>query len=140
MDPCNKLFKSKKKANVADPLSQLEVIEEPLLRYAFELREQRIVINTFTFALRVSYLLPEIREKLFTAGCSAVKCWLVAHSMRYQMGTHTVQRTPAEVKSKALDQMAYMHLIVLGSNRDQGFILNMDQTPVYFFDERQAYA
>jgi hypothetical protein len=132
IDPRNKLFKSKKKANVAGLLSQLEVIEEPLLHYVFEMRKRGIVVNTFTVTLRVSYLSPEFREKLFTAQCSTVKRWLVAHSMRYQMGTHTLQCAPAEVESKALNHMAYMHRIILGSNRNRRFILNMDQTPVYF--------
>jgi hypothetical protein len=48
------------------------------------------------------------------------------------MGTHTSQRVPAEVESEPLDHMAYMRCIILGSNRDRRFILNMDQTPVYF--------
>jgi hypothetical protein len=125
MDPRSKLFKSKKKAKIAGPLSQLEVIEEPLLRYVFELHKRGIAINTFTVALRASYLLPELRKKPFTVQCSVVKCWFVAHLMRYRMGTHTLQRAPAEVKSEALDHMAYMLRIVLGSNRDRRFILDM---------------
>jgi hypothetical protein len=32
-----------------------------------------------------------------------VKRWLMAHSMRYQMGTHTSQCPPAEVASEALN-------------------------------------
>jgi hypothetical protein len=40
------------------------------------------------------------------------------------MGTHTSQRPPAEVVGEALDYMVYM--------RHRHFILNMDQTPVYF--------
>ncbi len=48
------------------------------------------------------------------------------------MGTHTSQRPPAEVAGEAADYMVYMHRIVTGSNRDRRFILNMDQTPVYF--------
>jgi hypothetical protein len=67
MDPRDKLFKSKKKASHTGSLGQLEVIKEPLLRYVFELREQGIVINTFTVALRASFILLEFREKLFTA-------------------------------------------------------------------------
>ncbi len=43
-----------------------------------------------------------------------------------------MQRAPAKVESKALNHMAYMRCIVLGSNRNRRFILNMDQTPVYF--------
>ena len=56
----------------------------------------------------------------------------MAHSMCYRMGTHTLQRPPAKVASEALDYMVYMRRIVTGSNRDRRFILNMDQTPVYF--------
>ncbi len=41
--------------------------------------------------------------------------------MAYQMGTHTSQCPPAEVAGEATDYMVYMH-----------FILNTDQTPVYF--------
>jgi hypothetical protein len=131
MDPRNKLFKSKKKANLPGTLSQLEGIEEPLLHYIFEMRK-RVIINSWNVALRASYLLPEFREKSFTARVSAVKRWLVAHSMRYQMGTHTGQHPPAEVESKVHEYMAYIHRIILGGNRDRRFILNMDQTPVYF--------
>ena len=82
--------------------------------------------------MRASFLFPGFHEKSFTTRCSAVKHWLVAHSMRYRMGTHTSQRPPAEVASEALNYMVYMHRIVTGSNRDRHFILNMDQTPVYF--------
>jgi hypothetical protein len=48
------------------------------------------------------------------------------------MDTHTGQRPPAKVKSKARKYMVYMRRIVLGGNRGRRFILNMDQTPVYF--------
>jgi hypothetical protein len=48
------------------------------------------------------------------------------------MGTHKLQRKPVEVEGEAKD---YMHLIcpfVIGNHRDPRFILNMDQTAVYF--------
>jgi hypothetical protein len=48
------------------------------------------------------------------------------------MGTHTSQRPPAEVECEASDFMRFVRVIVSGSNRDRRFILNMDQTPVYF--------
>jgi hypothetical protein len=83
MDPRNKLFKSKKKANLPGPLSQLEGNKEPLLHYIFEMHEQGVIINLWNVALRALYLLPEFREKSFTAQVSTVKRWLVAHSMRY---------------------------------------------------------
>ena len=48
------------------------------------------------------------------------------------MGTHTPQCPPAKVESKAFDFMQFMRLIVSGSNCDRRFIINMDQTPVYY--------
>jgi hypothetical protein len=48
------------------------------------------------------------------------------------MGTHTLQRPLAKIKSKALDFMRFMRQIVLSRNHDRRYILNMDQTPVYF--------
>jgi hypothetical protein len=57
---------------------------------------------------------------------------MVARSFSYQMGTHTSQRPPAEVESKAFDFMQFMRRIVGCGNRDLRFIINMDQTPVYF--------
>jgi hypothetical protein len=44
------------------------------------------------------------------------------------MGTHTSQRPPAKVESKAFDFMQFMRLIVSGGNRDRHFVINMDQT------------
>ncbi len=48
------------------------------------------------------------------------------------MGMHTLQRVPAKVKSKALDFMVFMRRIIFGANCDWLFVINMDQTPVYF--------
>jgi len=48
------------------------------------------------------------------------------------MGMHKLQRTPEEDEEEAKD---YIHLIcpcLIGNHCDQRFILNMDQTPVYF--------
>jgi hypothetical protein len=132
MNPKDKLFKSKKMSSHPGPPGQLSAIDEPLLHYVFKQRKQGFVIDTLKIVLRALYLSPEFREKSFTARCSAVKRWICAHSMTYPMGTHTSQHPPAKVAGKAANYMGYMRSIVVGSNRDRRFILNMDQTPVYF--------
>ena len=38
----------------------------------------------------------------------------------------------AEVESEALDFMMFMRRIVFGANHDRRFVINMDQTLVYF--------
>jgi hypothetical protein len=134
IDRLDKILRSKKKAVLTGPSSQLKAIEDGLLRYIFEKREQGIEVNTFLVVLRASFMSPEFREKSFTARCSCpcVKRFLHAHSFSYQMGTHTSQRPPAEVEGEASDFMRFVRVIVSGGNRDRRFILNMDQTPVYF--------
>jgi hypothetical protein len=110
----------------------LKAIEDGLLHYIFKKREQGIKIKVFTVVLRASFMLPEFRKKSFTVRCSCVKRFMHAHSFSYRMGTHTSQRPPVEVESKAFDFMRFMRIIVSGGNRDRRFIINMDQTPVYF--------
>ena len=82
--------------------------------------------------LRAWFLLPEFYAKSFTAGCSTVKRFFVAHLFAYQMGMHTLQRVPAKVESKALNFMLFMRRIVFGTNCNRHFVINMDQTLVYF--------
>jgi hypothetical protein len=138
IDRLDKILQSKKKAALPGPASQLKAIEGALLRYIFEYHKQGVSVDTFKLAMRASFLLPEFREKSFTARCSAVKRFMIAHLFSYQMGTHTSQRPPAKVESKAADYMRLMRRIVSGHIRNMRFIINMDQTPVYFFDERKA--
>ena len=128
----DKILKSKKKATHKGPFGQLKLLEDTLLHYIFELREQGGIINTFTIVLRASFLSTEFRAMIFTARCSAVKRLFVAHLFAYQMGTHTLQRPPAEVESKALNFMVFMRCTVFGANRDRRFVINIDQMLVYF--------
>jgi len=72
------------------------------------------------------------KKKAALTGPSCVKRFMHAHSFSYRMGTHTSQRPPAEVESEAADFMRFMRGIVSGGNRDRRFIINMDQTPVFF--------
>jgi hypothetical protein len=134
IDRLDKILRSKKKAALTGSSSQLKAVKDGLLCYIFEKREQGIEISTFTVVLRASFMFmsPEFREKTLTARCSCVKRFLHAHSFSYQMGMHTSQRPPAEVEGEASDFMRLVRVIVSGGNRDRRFILNVDQTPVYF--------
>ena len=132
IDRLDKILRSKKKAALTGLSSQLKAIEGDLLRYIFEQREQGVEIKVFTVVLRASFISPEFREKSFTARCSCVKRFMHAHSFAYRMGTHTSQRPPTEVEGEASDFMKFVRVIVSGGNRDRRFILNMDQTPVFF--------
>jgi hypothetical protein len=110
----------------------LKPLEEALLKYIFKNREQGIEISTLAIVVVASNLSTEFGEKNFVARCSAVKRFVKAHSLVYQMGTHLCQGKPEEVEAEASDYMRLTRTLLFGPHRDQRFILNMDQTPVYF--------
>ena len=56
IDRLDKILRSKKKAALTSPSSQLKAIEDELLRYIFKQREQGVEIKVFTVVLRASYM------------------------------------------------------------------------------------
>jgi hypothetical protein len=112
--------------------SQLKAIKEPLLCHIFELREQGVMVSTFQMVVRASQLSPTFGGKHFVVRCSAVKHFVHTHSFVYRMGTHPLQRKPEEVEAEAQDYMYLIHPFLIGPHHDLRFIINMDQTPVYF--------
>ncbi len=83
IDPMDLLFTKKKKSVHPGRLSQLMAIEEPLLRYIFELCKQGQTINTFIILLRALCISPKFFKKSFIAQYSAVKQFCYAHLMTY---------------------------------------------------------
>ncbi len=131
-DPIKALLKTKKKSIHPGPLGQLKLLEEVLLKYIFKKREQGIKISTLDIVVVASNLSTKFGKKNFIVRCIAVKCFVKAHLLVYQMGTHLCQCKPEDVEVKASDYMCLIHTLLFGPHRDQRFILNMDQTPVYF--------
>ena len=132
VNPILTMLKSKKKSIHPGPLGQLKPLENALLRYVFEQREQGINVNHLSLVVKASSLSPEFNAKDFVARSSAVVRFVHAHSLVYRMGTHESQRKPDEGAAEASDYMAVMRRLVDGPHRDRRFILNMDQTPVFF--------
>ncbi len=131
-DPILAMLKRKWNANYPGPIGQLKHLEQALLRHVFEKREQGLNVHTFDLVIKASSLSPEFNVKHFVARCSAVKQFMRANLLVYCMGTHETQRKPKDVATEALDYMNIMRSILEGPHRDRRFILNMDQTPVFF--------
>ena len=55
------------------------------------------------------------------------------------MATHKAQRHPSEVEGEALQFLAYIHPVLIESNRDPNFMYNMDQTPVQMAMEVEVH-
>jgi hypothetical protein len=58
--------------------------------------------------------------------------FLKKHSLVYRMGTKVSQRSPGEVGEEATEFQEFIRPMLLGPERSLHWIINMDQTPVFF--------
>lgn len=121
-----------KKSLHEGPLSQFAEIEDALLMFIFELREQGMAVSTLMIVIKASMLSDVFAGKTFIAKSAAVRRFVKAHSLVYRMGTHESQRPPGEVAEEATGYMTIVRQLVTGPHRHLRWIMNMDQTPVYF--------
>jgi hypothetical protein len=63
----------------------LKLIEEASLKYIFKQREQGIKVSTLSIFVVASNISTKFGEKDFIARCSAIKRFVRAHSLVYQM-------------------------------------------------------
>lgn len=114
------------------PASILTLIEEDLLKFIFELREQGFAVSISAVVIQASRLMPEFQRKSTHARYQCVRRWIRKHSLVHRMGTHESQRSPSETAGMALDYVEIIRPRLGQSNRHQDFIINMDQTPIPF--------
>jgi transposase-like protein len=114
------------------PPSILTPFDDELLRFVFELREQGMAVSILTIVIKAAQLSREFREKNRETRMKIVGRWKARHSLVYRMGTHESQRAPNEVMAEATDFMEVARGWCAAPNRMQEYIINMDQTPVFF--------
>jgi hypothetical protein len=131
-NPIKALLKNKMKSIHPGPLSQLKPLEEALRKYIFEQRKQGIMISTLSIVVMTLNLSTKFGKNYFATWCGAIKHFVRAHLLVYQMGMQVCQRKPEEVEAEASNYMCLIHPLLFSPHRDQHFILNMYQTPVYF--------
>ena len=112
--------------------SQLAVIEEEILKFIFERREQGYAVTPRTLSLKASALLPEFSIKTLDAKKSAIRRFLTNANLVYRIGTHVSQKSPLLAVSDAIDFVEIVRPFLYGPSRHPKYILNMDQTPVYY--------
>ncbi len=131
-NPIEALLKTKKKSVHPGPLGQLKLLEAALLWYIFKQCKQGIKISILSIVVVALNFSTKFGKKDFVARCSAIKHFVRAHSLVYRMGMHVCQRKPEEVEAEASDFICLICPLLFGPHCNRRFILNMDQTPVYF--------
>ncbi len=82
-NPIEALLKNKKKSIHPNPLGQLKLLEEALLKYIFKQHKQGMKISTLSIAVVVSNLSTAFGKKDFVARCSSIKRFVRAHLLVY---------------------------------------------------------
>ena len=123
---------AKAKSTAKGPTSVLAPIENDLLKFIFELREQGFAVSISTVVIQASRLMSEFQRKSSHARYQSVRRLIRKHSLVHRMGTHESQRSPSETAGLAQDYVQTIRPKLAQSNRHEDFILNMDQTPVPF--------
>jgi transposase-like protein len=113
-------------------VSFLTDVEEEILFWFFELRERGMKISVRMVMLKACELVPEFRLKTDRSKDQVVRRFLKCHDIVHRVVTHESQRSPHEVQDQALQWIAMIRPMVSSMNRDKRYVMNMDQTPVFF--------
>ena len=115
-------------------VSLLEPFEDDILQWLFSLREQGMPVSIAMVALKARKLVGSIfRSKSERAQYMICYRFLASHKYGIRIGTHVSQRAPSEVCQEAKAYVEGMRSSTMQDPcRDPWFILNMDQTPVFF--------
>ena len=125
----NKTYKTMR---VTYSQSQLHPIMDEILKFVFERREQGYAVTLRSLVMKASTLLPEYSVKNYEAKVSTMRRFLTHCNLVYRIGTHQSQKSPMLAVSDALDFIETMCPFLYGPSRHPKYILNMDQTPVYY--------
>jgi len=112
--------------------STLAAIEEALVQWIFEMRQRGMAVSVSMVEVRATQLLPSLRHRSRDARTMAVRRFLNAHRFVIRASTHESQRDPSEVCGEAIDFIFAIRRVMSYSPRQLKYIINMDQTPIFF--------
>ena len=116
--------------------SQLEDIGADLLAFVEDMREKGYAVSRKMIVMKACKLLgtdSAFSSKSYAARAQSVSRWMAKNDLSIRTGTHQAQAPPQTVSSAAEDFMVNIaHPAVNQSYRECDFIINMDQTPVFF--------
>ena len=112
--------------------SILKPVEQDLLQFIFELHEQGIGVAVAMVMNEACHLIPCLWLKTRKAQVSIVCRFIRKHNFVHCCVTHKSQKLSAEMEEEAIEFVHRMKEYLDVPNRNKDFILNMDQTAVYY--------
>ena len=114
----------------------LEDVGADLLAFVEDLRGRGYPVSRKMIVVKACRLLgtdSAFSSKSYAARAQSVSRWMARNHLTIRTGTHQAQAPPETVSSAAEDFMVNIaRPAVNQSYRDRRFIINMDQTPVFF--------
>jgi hypothetical protein len=89
-------------------------------------------VSSLIVLLKACQISRPFKTKTRCAQINIVQRFIRSKQLVYQIGTHELQKDPRETDAEAKDYIEVTKTKIVGQNRDQNFIINMDQTPVPF--------
>ena len=124
---------SAKKSFNNGPAGQLDSIKDELLMWMFGRRQQGVVVDVTHVVFKASSLLrTSFGLKSFEARFKAATHFVMRHDYVYRAKTNESTRAPEDVYAEATEFIALYRPSLAGGHRHKRWILNMDQTPLYF--------
>ena len=114
------------------PNGDLQVIEEDLLRWFFELREQGFGVSRKMVVLKAMEMHEAFCLKTEAAKYMCVRRFLCRHYIGIRCSTHQSQRCISEIREQLVVFVRAARRVLVNRNREKEWIINMDQTPVWF--------
>lgn len=115
---------------------QLEDIGDTLLGFVNLLREKGIAVSRKMIVMQACKILGPDHDfslKSYAARGASVSRWMAQNGLAVRTGTHQAQAPPQTVEVMAVDFIVNIaRPAVTAFHRDKDFIMNMDQTPVFF--------
>ena len=123
---------SKAKSLCVGRASCLADVQDELLRYIFEQREQGIGVSTTMVIIKATSISRDFKSKSPTAQYHSARRFVKSHGFVHRMATHESQRNPLELVEETSDFLNYIRPKLKQPCRDMDYIMNMDQTPIPF--------
>ena len=122
---------SNKTLNKGNPTS-LHHIKDVIMDWINGKREKGMALSTRMVILRVSRMDPTFRDKKIRSKYSIIRRFLRTNKVSIRRKTHEAQKHPRETQDLAEKFVVSTCPFLSQPNRDKRFIINMDQTPIFF--------
>ena len=130
----NQFIRTKKtrKALTTGRVSCLKHLEAELIQWFLDLREAGVAINYRALCIKAARLDPDFAGKPFSHQYQSMRRFCKANAISIRAATHVAQARAQETHDQALDFIRTMRPLLTRPVNQQRFILNMDQTAVFF--------